>query len=189
MLKRILITIAIGLPSLLLVLLFFPQVLNLFGYYATTDEDGLAEYLLAHHLPVSDCRKLIHFEPLSPPPWSKQLDCMITYAKLSQDPAVCEELMPSEFGLSCMNDVMSQVFIGNAEAEHVTPEECININEPSLRHDNCLLINAHRTHDPNDCAEILNDPLRVGCQLKMGAWVQYPQLRSSFYFGNNRESL
>jgi len=90
-------------------LLFYQNIYRLWGYYVTTDEDTLAQYLVDHRLPVSDCRKLMHLERGAAPSVSeKRLECVIRYAAIVKDPSICELLMPSEYGMNCVGGAIHE---------------------------------------------------------------------------------
>ena len=81
------ITIGILTSAVLLWLLFYPNVYGFLGYYVTTDQNALAQYLVDQNLPPSDCHKLMHFEKGAAPTVSeKRLDCIIQYAVISKNP-------------------------------------------------------------------------------------------------------
>src|SRR3989338_8951008 len=98
--------ILIGISTILFVfilLIFYRSIFRLFGYYVTFDEAGLAQYLVERHLPPSECDKLIFFERIASTVPEKRLDCIVQYAKLTQDPSICEGLMPNIYGMGCLN--------------------------------------------------------------------------------------
>jgi len=110
-------------------------------------------------------------------------ECIHTYAQLTQDPSACGLLMPSEYGLSCINDVIAQEYKGHMDSGFFEWDECSKPQSDSLKLDWCDLLRAHRNRSAADCLPIRNDIIRQGCTLKFEAWEKYPELRGSFSFG------
>lgn len=62
--------------------------------------------------------------------------------------------------------------------------ECnrVSADPPGLREE-CQRWYAFKEKDPSLCSTILDEKRRQVCELKINAWLSYPQLRNSFYFG------
>ena len=180
--------------GLLLSLLFYPSVYQLLGYYVTTDEVALAQYLVDQHLPPSKCLRLVHFSG-GPSVSEKRLECFVQYAVISKDAFVCEKLMPSEYGLFCISSIWGPL-IGESncywyqdnsvrcfEGEKLIPrvtlcEESTAKNLP----DECWHRMAFKKKDPALCKEIVNSVLRSVCEVRINTWNKYPEVRSTIYF-------
>ncbi|OIO55580.1 hypothetical protein AUJ46_01265 [Candidatus Peregrinibacteria bacterium CG1_02_54_53] len=143
----------------------------------------LAEYLVKNQRPASECWDLVWFEIMAPSAAEQRALCIYTYAKLTFDPSACELLMPSEYGLSCINDVTAQEYKDHMDSGFFEWDECSKPQSDPLRADWCNLLRAHRNRNAADCLPIRNDVIRAGCTLKFEAWQKYPDLRNSFYFG------
>lgn len=67
--------------------------------------------------------------------------------------------------------------------------ECnhISSNPPELREE-CERWYAFKERDPSLCSSIQDEKRRVLCEVKINAWLQYPELRNSFYFGTTSPS-
>lgn len=111
--------------------------------------------------------------------------CTYTYAKLTSDPTACELLLPSEYGLSCINNVIAQEYKDHPDSGFFEFNECVNAQTDPLRQDWCQFVRAHKSHQALDCISIMNEVIRSGCTLKFEAWEKYPDLRDSFYFGQS----
>lgn len=188
------ITIGILTSGLLLSLLFYPNILRLLGYYVTTDQTELAQYLIDHQLPASDCHKLIHLDRFGPPISEKRLDCIVQYGIISEDPHVCERLMPSQFGLECISSIWGPLtdesnchwYENNAvrcfEGEKLIPK--ITTCTPGSKElpDECLHRIAFKNKDPSMCDSINNPVLQSVCEVRINTWNQFPEVRSTMYF-------
>ena len=96
--------------------------------------------------------------------------------------------MPSNYGLSCINQSFDEVLHGIPDAEKVDIDaDCSIYASNPIRKDFCFFSQAHRTKDLKTCAEILNPTILAACNEKIGAWYKYPELRKSDYFGKYRE--
>lgn len=166
--------------------------LSLFGNhlpYFNSDPRELARYLVESNRPAKECWDLVIFTLVSaPPPALQRANCIEEYAKIVKDPSVCSLLMPSEYGLGCMNESISPLFTNDADAENVTSDiNCSSILNHQLKQDNCWDMHAHRFHDIKICRQIQNSVIRTECEMKMDAWNKYPKLRTSFNFGKYRQ--
>jgi len=177
--------ILIAVVILVLMPFWLSPFLRLFGIYV--DEAGwyVAKIAVEQGKSVNTCHRIITtpWNFLSPPTTSLRMDCIHEYAKLTHDPSACELIMPSEYGLSCINDVISQEYENHMESGFFEWEECSKPQSDPLRLDWCDFLRAHRNRSAADCSPIRNEIIRTGCTLKFEAWEQYPELRSSFYFG------
>lgn len=146
--------------------LWISPAFSLMGYYVTMDEDRLAEHLFENHLPVSDCQKLIHFDPLAPGREEKRIGCIIHYAQIAHDPSVCERLMPSRYGLDCVGAAMKNDqcnFYGNFTVSwgegKATLKECQKPNRKRGKKGDqcCIIANASYLRSFNNCSSLLGD--------------------------------
>lgn len=128
----------------------------------------LAEKLYSEHLPASDCHKLIHFDALAPPPNVKILDCIIHYAKIAQDPSICERLMPNRYGLDCVLGAMKESqctlvqkrvwWVENNYDRSLSFQEC---SQSPLQHspkgnDCCTIAQVRLVKSMNDCSSLIS---------------------------------
>ncbi|MDO8468339.1 MAG: hypothetical protein Q7S29_01100 [Candidatus Peribacter sp.] len=160
--------------------------LHLFYYEHARSPEELAEKLVAQKHKAKDCFLFRTFD-IGPRPttYEMQMRCVREYAKLTRDPSACELLMPSEYGLSCINDVTSQEYENHMNSGFFEWDECSKPQSDPLRLDWCDLLRAHRNRNAADFLHIRNDVIRAGCTLKFEAWEKYPHLRGSFYFGKS----
>ncbi len=210
------------------VLISQEKIPHLLGYYFTSDEKALALYLVNTGKDMSACNGLTYFEPLSPAPWEKRLDCKLEYVRIAQNPSLCEKLLPNEFGLACLNEV-GGLFLGNIPCNQFDGEnrlycnaaysegeltienpqindcnlysrkdvrewcyfkrstmisdvhECSKIDHSHLR-DQCEEGYALKQKDPTLCEAVEYNKNRTLCEIRINAWLDYPELRDSFYF-------
>lgn len=101
--RRIFFIIVGMLLSPVVLYLIYGASLWLLGYELTHTPEKLVEKLIRERRPAKDCF-LFRTLDIGPRPSTYQLQrsCIYTYAKLTQDPAACELLMPSEYGMSCL---------------------------------------------------------------------------------------
>ncbi|MEK7136992.1 MAG: hypothetical protein AAB853_01790 [Patescibacteria group bacterium] len=60
--------------------------------------------------------------------------------------------------------------------------ECGNVSRPEAR-DDCERGYAFKQKDPSLCAAVQDERRQKYCEIRINAWLKYPQLRRSFYFG------
>lgn len=140
--------------------------------------------LVNENRPAKDCYLFVTLDPWFRPTTRELRNrCIREYAELSHDPSACALLMPSEYGLSCINDVTAQEYEDHMDAGFFEWDECSKPQSDPLRLDWCDLLRAHRNRSAADCLPIRNAVIRAGCTLKFEAWEKYPELRNSFSFG------
>lgn len=132
-----------------------------FGYYVTSDDKALAEYLVNKGRDISECNKLIHFEPFAPSPWEKRLDCKIHYARISKNPAVCEGLMPSSFGWRCLGAAMGNAVCSlnmngtvGGNGIYIPLQECSTGTEDIKNNECCIVAIRAEIKTENDCSPL-----------------------------------
>ena len=157
------------------------------GFYFTDNGWTLARYLVDNDRSAAECRKLIDLDPFGPALWERRVGCIFSFAEISHDPTVCRIMLPSEFAISCVIETMGQEY-DKDDAQYVQEKDCPGIKGLSLKQDRCSVFKALRYHDANDCDPIDNAVLRAGCRVEMQAWWQYPELRTSDYFGHYRDT-
>lgn len=170
----------------------FPLTSKMFGFFPDGVGWEVAENIVNRGGNATDCKKIFHLisHPFSPSAGEQRALCIYTYAKLTKDPTACELLMPSDYGLSCINQSMDLVFRESTDktAEHVDDNaNCSSYTSSTLRKDYCLFGKVHLTRKTTDCKPIQNETIRKACIMKFEAWHTYPSLRNSFYFGNVAE--
>ncbi len=57
---------------------------------------------------VKLCSRIVNISIFGPPTAMRRAQCIRTYAELTKDPSVCELLMPSSYGLSCVGGAQSE---------------------------------------------------------------------------------
>lgn len=182
--------VLLALIILVFIPIWVPVVLQFAGFYVNQPGWKVAE-IAAKKRDVKLCSK-IWIMPwkaaFSPSSFDQMETCIHEYASITQDPTSCERLMPSDYGLNCINQSIGLLFKDNPEGENVDIHKDCSIYAPNpIRKDYCYFSQAHRTKDLNTCKEILNSVMQTACDEKIGAWYKYPQLRTSSYFGKYRE--
>lgn len=188
------------------IVLFFiaiPFLLSLLGFYPNGIGWKVAKEIVARQGRASDCNKIVHLiaQPLSPSEGEQRSNCIYEYAKLSKDPSACELLMPSEYGLACISNLWLQAMPGNGCGWNYVNTEiyecregygplrqsknCTDFSDNPLYFSACIEARAHRKKDLTLCKEIPDAFIRSFCEVKIGAWIKYPELRNSFYFGQD----
>ena len=191
--------IAIGI-LLAIAVLIGPTLLRL-GWYVLRGHyigsEGVSEYIVRNNLDPLECNK-IELDPFQfgyPSRGSRRSGCVHGVASLRQDPSICELLLPSEFGLSCISSIWGPLedesnchwYQDNSircfEGEKLIPrvtlcEESTAKNLP----DECWHRMAFKKKDPALCKEIVNSVLRSVCEVRINTWNKYPEVRSTIYF-------
>lgn len=188
--RKVLKILSIGVATLIIYIFVAPVILWVIGYYPDGVGWKVAQEIAEKNGQASDCKKIIHTisHPFSPTAEEQRSSCIYDYARLTKDPSACELLMPSEYGLSCINQSIDSLFKENQDAEHINIDaDCSIYNANPLRKDYCLFSQAHKTKDLNTCEEITDLTIKSACNEKIGAWFKYPELRTSSYFGQYRE--
>ncbi|MFA5799923.1 MAG: hypothetical protein WC840_03100 [Candidatus Peribacteraceae bacterium] len=161
-------------------------VLQLMGYPVDIPPTELADEIAAENGDPLRCRRLQQTVPtMGPSLTEKRMLCFFLLAQEKRDPKICEYLIPGEYGLSCINNVVAQEYKDHSDAGFFEFSECMTIQKDPLRQDWCQFVRAHRSRKTSDCAGIKNDVIRSGCILKFEAWEKYPGIRGSFYFGQS----
>jgi len=153
---------------------------------------AVANGIVERHLDPRECLK-IEYHPFDfiryPSIGSIRDGCIASVSIQTKDPSPCKLLLPSEYGLSCINDVIAQEFEHDPRAGFFDFKECSMPQANPLREDWCQSVRAHLSRSGTDCSPIRNDVIRAGCTLKMQAWDTYPILRGSLYFGRGVSAL
>src|SRR6266511_3030147 len=85
------------------------EILRLSGYYVgegTMFGEQVADHIIAESLPASDCKKIRFSFPSYPTVGIVQSACLYQLALKKRDPEVCTLLLPSEYGMNCIGDVV-----------------------------------------------------------------------------------
>ena len=95
----------------------------------------LAEDLKRNGLPATDCLKYRQagLISLGPTEGEHQSNCLYVFATLAHDPAVCELLMPSEYGMACIGAVWSKIDEGDGCNGYNTGELLCSTGSGQLR--------------------------------------------------------
>lgn len=178
------VSIAIAIAILVGVIFFiYPRVYIIGNGNIGTD---IAEIIYKHNRSVKDCYHIIDVDPFMGPTLNSQKSlCIYTYAKLAQDSTVCELLLPSEYGLACISETVTQLYSQYPDSGFFDYSECNQVFDNSLKTDWCNYIEAHRKRSVAPCQAVQNNTIRSACIQKFKAWEKYPELRGSSYFGKD----
>jgi len=58
----------------------------------------------------------------------------------------------------------------------------VSKNDPRI-FEECHMLYAYKEKDASLCSQIQDEKRRQYCEIRINAWLQYPELRDSFYFG------
>jgi hypothetical protein len=181
--KRFALVVGVVLFPLWIYLLYGAS-LWIMGYEVTSDPTVLAQKLLRENRPARDCLLLQSID-LGPRPTTQELktSCVYKYAQLAKDPTACELLMPSEYGLACISNTVTDAYNNRPSMGFFEYRECERIPPEDERRDWCSYVLAHRSRSTLPCQQIKHAVVRQACILKFEAWEKYPALRVSSYFG------
>lgn len=180
-------------------------VLPIAGYHVWYSSGDLAEKLVREGKPAKECYRLLSLDLAFGPTVAEKRDtCVYEYAKLAVNPAACEHLMPSYYGLWCVGSVRSLVQTEFCVQKAVLPElSCIQDGKvftyPVHGIDRCEGYDNRLVRDwcyrersfslpVNDCDKTSTPLQRDACligiaerqmDLKMCNEVQQPTLRSA----------
>lgn len=184
-LKKIVYTLA----AILLMPLWLPLALRVFGFYVNEPGWSVAEDAVKKN-DVSICQKILFmpWEIYSPSTKDQRWECIYRFAKNTKDPTACELLMPSEYGLACISNIVTNEYENRVDDGFFPFSECKSISGNSPKKDWCHYLSATRKRNSMLCKPIKNNVVREACAMKFAAWKQYPKLRNSSYFGRAAES-
>lgn len=176
-------------------------VLSMLGYYP----DGLgwrvAKQIAQTSRDPHDCFKIIHLIPhvMAPSEGEQRGLCVYELAEITKDPTVCELLLPSEYGLACTSNIWPGIadgincafekndrsifFCRNDDGTFRRSKNCDDFSANKLEHSSCIEHVAEREKRLTLCQSIPDEPMRTFCEVRLGAWEKYPELRNSSYFG------
>jgi len=103
-----------AIPVLLAVLLLGRGiVLQLMGYPVDIPPSELADEIAAENGDPLRCRRLQQTVPtMGPSLAEKRMLCFFLLAQKKKDPSICELLLPSDYGWSCLGEISGAVFEG-----------------------------------------------------------------------------
>jgi hypothetical protein len=157
------------------------EILNLSGW-------KLGEMSAIDHSPER-CRTLFAMDRAERISASeKTIDCFSFYARRTGDVESCTSLLFDEHVLFCIDSAINESAKKYSKDASFDSSECVHPQAIPFRQDWCHYTQAHRSHNPSDCAPINDVVLREGCTLKFDLWQRYPSLRQSRYFGNSTSS-
>lgn len=149
-------------------------IVAIFGFYFTGhttvysmyEAEERARQFVDEGRPASDCFKMHSFIPVYPPLGTMQGGCVRKYAEIKKDPAACELLMPSRYGLSCVGSATNNdiCFVRNdntvsGNGINVPIDECIN-GPDNIRANACCIIAINAgVKTENDCSSLKEDVL------------------------------
>jgi hypothetical protein len=197
-LKLIAIAIIFCLLAATFLVYVYPRYYILNGSRNGTD---IAEEIIANKRSPIECSHVLDLDPFPSPSADEQSRlCVYIYAKLTQDPSICELLMPSDYGMSCIGQIWGKLidesnchwykdnavrcFEGIALTPHIY--DCWGKNSVPLP-DECKHRVAFREKKEDLCDGIAQPILRSVCKVRIGIWEKYPALRSTIYFKDNIE--
>lgn len=171
------------------------------GYFPAAVPDDLIERIVRGERKPEDCKKFVRLSApwaMGPTEGEQQDLCIYKVAQALKDAEVCELLMPSEYGLSCIGGIWGKeidqsnchwydtnairCFIGPS----LTPKivQC-SIEPKGTQPDECWHRVAFAKKNVGLCSNIQNLALQKVCMVRTAAWLKYPDLRAAFYFGRN----
>ena len=134
------------------------------------DAEELAKQFAEEGRGAEACLKIKTFFPTYPPLAVLQAGCIHEYASLTKDPAACELLMPSSYGISCLGGAMNFLPCKIYSKEEIrwsdgnsgfqtTLQECVNsVDSPLDKRGQCCLISINTyVRSMNDCFPLLSD--------------------------------
>lgn len=157
----------------------------------------VARMIVESDKPVEECWKIrtSFLESNLSSAFEHKKECVYLVAKLRKDPAICELLMPSEYGLSCIGEIWGKLIdesnchwyqdtaVRCFEGEALVPRVTVCDEQSAKRlPDECLHRLAFRKKDAAICEAIEKPTLESVCEVRIRTWAQYPQLRSTRYF-------
>lgn len=179
--------IFIGAGCILAIIIIIPIGMMILGYRVNMDSKELAQEAAREKDPTI-CANIINYGFLGPSTGESRSHCVYTYAKLANDPTACSLIMPSDYGLNCINQSIDNVVKDFPGSEKIDIDaNCSIYNSNPIRKDYCYFSQAHRSKDLDTCKAINNPTIKSACNEKIGAWYKYPELRTSTYFGKYRE--
>src|SRR5690349_18853333 len=111
------------------------------GYYPGNPGWEVAEIAVSKGKNVDECKKIlgVPWIGMGPSVGEQRRECIREYASLVKEPEICKLLFPSEYGLSCISNVISNLFIDTAPGTQRVEEneKCEQINNNPLRRDYC----------------------------------------------------
>lgn len=192
--------VALGIIALIAVILIFPWIAPVFGYYIDYPGWEVGKIAAAKRDPSLCSRIFVFSHIFGPPTESRRSECIDRYASITSDPSVCELLLPSEYGLSCISNLWPEVSdhepcgLKQSDPEIFQCRDKQGVLHQSKRcsdfsgnvkwYSICISDNAEREKSLERCAEIPDPSIRSFCEVRMRAWQKYPELRGSFYFGS-----
>jgi hypothetical protein len=164
-----------GIVAAMIVLVMLQRLL---GYYPGLPGWEVAE-IAAARKDVSLCKKILDVPwnfVLGFGPSSREMraDCIHDYAKLTKDPSVCELLMPSSYGLSCVGTALGNFEscpLGNnreteIDGNIVSLKKCIDGNAGVRDSDCCKVAKARFLTGFDDC-NISTPGIRDECNYEL----------------------
>lgn len=191
--------LTIAIIGVIAIIIIIPFVMTILGYRVNANSSDIAE-LAVKKKDVSLCASIINYGLLNPQSGESRAHCVYTYAKISHDPTVCSLLLPSEYGLACISDLWLQATPGEGCGWNVKDDtifQCRHRNDELLlqgkdcklfiknekQFSRCTAYFAQRNQNLEGCKEIPDSFIRSLCEARINAWLKYPELRNSFYFG------
>ncbi|OGJ55643.1 hypothetical protein A2706_00040 [Candidatus Peribacteria bacterium RIFCSPHIGHO2_01_FULL_51_35] len=201
--------IIIGMILFVAIIIFWEGVRRLvLGYPPAGSPEDTAAWVMENNKHPDLCFKMgalsIPFpaplySKMGPSTESNRKLCVFLIAQKMKDPRICELLLPGEYGLACISDLWPEVLPEDGCGWDVSnPKifQCRHIGGPLRKSaicndfsDNvkqfsaCISYTASRDKSLEQCKNIPDADIRLFCQIKMKAWMDYPELRDSFYFG------
>src|SRR3989338_2790092 len=157
----------VAIPVILVLLLLGRGIaLQMMGYPVDIPPSDLAEAIASEGGDPLLCRRLQQTVPtMGPSLTEKRMLCFYLLAQKLKDPSVCELLMPSENGFSCIGTARVKEpcgfgYYANPRVQGngiiATLEECIS-GPPEIRANACCAIaKVKYTDDHNDCSVLID---------------------------------
>lgn len=131
----------------------------------------LAQYLAENDRDPHECLDLIFYEIMSPPQAEQRALCVFEYAKILKNPKVCELLMPSNYGLSCVGvarEKFQPCFLGGDDSIRgigieTTKDKCLNGDIQTKNHSCCVISRITSESMEDECSGLIDYDARNQC--------------------------
>lgn len=172
-----------AIPVLLVGMIVLTYLERFMGYYPGNPGWEVAEIAAANGKSVEECARIIGVPwiGMGPSTTEQRRNCIHEYAELTKDPSVCELLMPSWYGLSCVGGARGNYecnfyeenevsWIENDAGAKATLKEC-SIFDPKRSkrgHECCTVALVTRVKTRNDCSSLSSNQIMFDeCQYRL----------------------
>ncbi len=149
------------LGMIFLFILLYNAGLLLLGYPRSSNAIEVAEWIVQGHRDPSLCFKMNTGIGLGPPSSTVKNLCVFKVAESTKDPSVCELLMPSRYGLSCVGAATEDdpCFIRpnrsvGGNGIKVGLKECVQGSKAIRENACCIVAKVALLKNENDCSSL-----------------------------------